>query len=133
MQWNESYATGISELDQQHKTLFKAVAAMAAAVATDDGASEYLRLFVFLDRYCRDHFAFEEGCMARHRCPSAEINKQQHTGLVQMLAEHRRLHAAHGYDSHDALVFVTALQHWLRSHIGGVDRKLRHCVKPPPS
>lgn len=40
VQWNESCAAGIPHLDQQHQTLFKAVAAMAAAVTTDEGASE---------------------------------------------------------------------------------------------
>lgn len=133
MEWNASYATGFPHLDQQHKTLFKAVGAMAAVVETEDAASEYLRLLGFLDRYCRDHFADEEGCMARHACPTAKTNKQQHQGLLQMLAEHRRLHAAHGYDPHDAQLLVSAMQHWLHSHLGGVDRELRHCVRQPPS
>ncbi|MHB8839410.1 MAG: bacteriohemerythrin, partial [Gemmatimonadaceae bacterium] len=69
MQWNESYATGIPQIDDQHKSLFKAVAALATAVERGDGASEYLRLVSFLDRYCREHFSFEEGCMERCRCP----------------------------------------------------------------
>ncbi|MBA4072377.1 MAG: hypothetical protein C0497_11155 [Gemmatimonas sp.] len=71
--------------------------------------------------------------MARHRCPSAHKNKQQHLGLLQRLAEHRRFHAAHGYDPHDTQILVNALQPWLHSHIGGVDRELRRCVKLPPS
>lgn len=133
MQWNESYATGFPHLDQQHQTLFKAVAAMAAAVASEEGASEYVRLLGFLDRYARDHFADEEGCMARHRCPSALRNKAQHAGLLEMIAQHRRFQAAHGYDAHDAQLLVDAMRHWLHSHIGGVDRELRHCAKPPKS
>jgi len=133
MQWNESYATGIPHLDQQHQTLFKAVGAMAAAVSADDGAAEYLRLLGFLDRYCRDHFADEEGCMARYCCPSAQKNKQQHEGLLQLLAQHRRVHAAHGYDAQDAQLLVDAMRHWLHSHIRSVDCKLRHCLKPPPT
>jgi len=84
-----------------------------------------------IDRYCREHFTFEERCMERHRCPSALANKQQHEGLLQLLGEHRRLHARHGYDPHDAQILVHALQHWLRTHIGRVDRELRQCVKPP--
>ncbi|MBI5601246.1 MAG: hemerythrin domain-containing protein, partial [Gemmatimonadetes bacterium] len=129
MYWNESYATGIPHLDRQHQTLFKAVAAMASAVATEDGASEYLRLLGFLDGYCRDHFADEEECMARYHCPTALKNKEQHQGLLAMLVEHRRFHAAHGYDAHDAQLLVHSLQHWLHSHLGGVDRALRHCLK----
>lgn len=38
-----------------------------------------------------------------------------------------------GYDAHDALLLVNAMQHWLRSHLGVVDRELQHCVKPPLS
>lgn len=129
MQWNESYATGIPHLDQQHQALFKAVAAMAAALATDDGASEFERLLEFLSRYCREHFADEEGCMERYRCPSANKNKQQHEGLLRMLAEHQRFLSAHGYDPHDAQMLVTSMEHWLHSHLRGVDRELRHCVK----
>ncbi len=133
MEWNESYATGFPHLDQQHQTLFKAVASMATAVAGEDGAGEYRRLLSFLDRFCRDHFADEEGCMARHRCSSAHENKRQHAGLLEMIAQHRRFHAAHGYDPHDAQLLVDALQHWLHSHIGGVDRELRRCVRSPLS
>lgn len=131
MQWNESYATGVPQLDQQHQTLFEAVAAMADAVASDDGAAEYARLLTFLVRYTKDHFAFEERCMAQHQCPAAELNKLQHAGLSQMIEDHRRFHALHGYDPHDAQLLVNALHHWLRHHIGRVDRELRHCVKRP--
>jgi hemerythrin len=133
MEWSESYATGFPEIDLHHQTLFKAVAAMTTAVASADGADEYLRLLKFLDRYCRDHFTFEEGCMERHRCAAFEANKAQHEGLLQMLVRHRQWHRAHGYDPHDATILVHTLQHWLRSHIATVDRNLRHCLKSTPS
>jgi hemerythrin-like metal-binding protein len=129
MQWNESYATGFPQIDQQHRTLFKAVAELDAAIQGNNGAAEYRRLLAFLDRYCKDHFNLEERCMASHRCPTAEVNKVQHQGLLQMLADYQRLYAAHGYDVHDAQLLVAALQHWLRNHIGRVDRELRHCVR----
>jgi hemerythrin len=128
MEWNESYATGVPQIDQQHQTLFKAVAAMADAVASPDGSAEYARLLTFLVQFCKDHFAIEERCMTQHKCLVAETNKRQHAGLTQMLAEHRRFFAAHGYDQHDAQLLVNALEHWLRNHIGRVDRELRHCV-----
>ncbi|MBM3907504.1 MAG: bacteriohemerythrin [Gemmatimonadetes bacterium] len=128
MEWNESYATGVPQLDQQHQTLFKAVAALADAVDSPDGAAEYARLLVFLVHYCKDHFSIEERCMAQHRCPTAATNKAQHAGLIEMLGEHQRYFAANGYDQRDAQLLVTTLQHWLRSHIGRVDLELRRCV-----
>lgn len=131
MQWNDSYATGVPQVDAQHKTLFKAVGAMSDAIGADDGAAEYLRLLGFLDRYCRDHFAFEEQCMDRHRCSAAQANREQHAGLLQLIAEHRQFHAHHGYDAHDASILVHSLQAWLRNHIGRVDRELRFCVGRP--
>lgn len=133
MQWNESYTTGVPRLDQHHRRLFKVVTAMSKVVASDDGASEFLRLLGFLDHYCRNHFGDEEGCMLRYRCPAAHRNKQQHEGLLQLLAKHRRYYTANGYDPDDALVLTNSMKHWLHSHICGVDRQLCHCVKPPIS
>ncbi|HEY3286217.1 MAG TPA: hemerythrin family protein [Gemmatimonadaceae bacterium] len=133
MQWNDSFATGVPQIDDQHKSLFRAVAALSAAIEQHEGSTEYLRLLGYLDRYCRDHFVFEEGCMERHRCPAAQVNKQQHAGLLQLLGEHRRFHAQHGYDQHDAQLLLTSLQHWLLNHIVRVDRTLRLCVKSSSS
>ena len=131
MEWSETYATGIPQIDQQHQALFKATSALADAVASPDGAAEYARVLVFLMQYCKDHFVFEERCMAQHQCPTAATNKAQHAGLMEMLGEHQRHLSAQGYDQRDAQILVTTLQHWLRNHIGRVDRELRHCITRP--
>ncbi|MBI2407486.1 MAG: bacteriohemerythrin [Gemmatimonadetes bacterium] len=128
MQWDELYATGFAQIDQQHQTIFKSVGDLRRAIESDDGAAAYAQALAFLDRYSRDHFGLEERCMAKHRCPAAQVNKAQHEAMTQLLAEHRRLHTAHGYDNHDAHILVNALEHWLHNHICRVDRQLRHCV-----
>ncbi len=128
MEWDSSYATGIARIDEQHQALFRTVGEIRTAIASASAAGAYAQLLSFLDRYCRDHFSYEERCMLQHRCPTAQTNKAQHAALIEMLTEHRRWHATHGYDAHDAQIMVDALEHWLHNHICRVDLPLKHCV-----
>ncbi len=61
--WNESFETGIEEIDAQHKHLFEVINRLAAcfkAGRAETGARESLD---FLNEYTKEHFYAEEEFM----------------------------------------------------------------------
>lgn len=127
--WDESYCTGVRQIDEQHQKLFRFVDALDRMV--DDGiesGAEVDHLMVFLGAYVRTHFAYEEPCMARYRCPTAGANKKAHR---EFLAFYDGIHEEYR-SSGGSLGLVRRLRdkmdEWLVEHICRIDAGLRTCV-----
>jgi hemerythrin len=129
MKWSETYATGIAEIDEQHKTIFNMTGDFRAALDEGQGEGSYGLLLEFLERYCRGHFDFEERCMEEYRCPAAQQNKDAHVRFDGVLAGFRQRYAASGYRLADARELLDVVEQWLSNHICGVDIHLKNCVK----
>ena len=128
MKWSEDYATGIEQIDQDHKMIFQMCEDFCSALDDGSGADVYSVMLDNLTLYCRGHFGFEEDCMAKHRCPMAETNKTAHKKLTHILSGFRQRYAKHGYDRAEARLLVDTTNQWLQSHICDVDIHLKHCV-----
>lgn len=128
MKWSESYATGISRIDDQHKMLFVMAEDFRAALDESRGERVYAGLLQSLELYVVTHFAYEEGCMARYVCPVAADNKAAHLRFMTILQEFNARHAARGFDPVDARDLVDTLEGWLANHICRIDVKLRPWV-----
>lgn len=128
MKWSEDYATGVSRVDEQHRMLFSSVGDFREALGEGAGSRTHGMLLGFLEQYARGHFAYEEGCMEKHRCPVAQQDKNEHAALTHTLGEVRARFAAHGYDADEALSLLDTLDRWLESHICRVDIRLKRCV-----
>lgn len=75
------------------------------------------------------HFAFEEQCMVRYRCPFAETNMAAHAYFMKTLDDLRAEYEANGASSHLVVRVEQELAQWLAGHIKGIDVKLAPCVK----
>jgi hemerythrin len=133
MDWSEDFATGIAQVDIQHKMLFTLTGDFRAALDEGRGRGVYGALLDSLDLYVAMHFGFEEGCMARLICPVATINAMAHTKFLERLRAVRGQYAERGFDPVDARALVDFIDDWLVAHIIRVDTRLREVVPNDPA
>ena len=129
MRWSDEYATGIERIDDQHKMIFQMSEDFRAALDEGHGERVYEDLLQSLERYVRNHFGFEEGCMERCRCPVAEGNKKAHTSFIEFLAGFKQRYGTRGFDRTDARGLVDGIDDWLANHIARIDVQLRGLVE----
>lgn len=119
--WSNDLATGVPEIDDQHKEIFNRFDRLFAACSEGRGKDEVLQLIVFLDDYIKEHFTAEEKLQIRNAYPDYASHKAQHTRFI---AEVHRLAAAFRDEGATLpLVIMTnkTLSSWLVQHISKID------------
>jgi hemerythrin len=127
--WNEQrMATGVKEVDDQHKALIHHFNEFHEAMAHGKGQATAISLLTFLADYTESHFKCEEDCMRRYRCPAAAANLAAHNALRQQIAGLR------GHIKDDKLTIMDlvkveqTLGAWIQDHICTIDVQLRGCT-----
>lgn len=128
MKWKEAYATGVPEVDKQHKALFAFSEEFRDVLDHGFGEKSYDLFLEFLSAYADAHFNHEERCMLDHVCPVADRNCAEHASFRRLIAREEEAHAEHGFARHRALKLLDDIDHWLDSHICRIDVRLRDCV-----
>jgi hemerythrin len=120
--WDPKLETGITEIDEQHRLLFRKADAVLEAVAAGTGASEVKRALQFLADYAALHFETEERYMRAAGFPEADAHAEIHGRINRRLMEVAADFHARG--ASPALVAdVDALMRgWLTMHIAEKDR-----------
>ena len=119
--WSDDLATGVMEIDDQHKEIFVRFDRLFTACRDGRGKEEVLQLIVFLEEYIKEHFAAEEKLQRRHAYPDYASHKSQH---ARFIAEVARLAAAFKDEGATLpLVIMTnqTLASWLVQHIAKTD------------
>ena len=125
MKWSDAFATGIQQIDDQHKMIFRMAEDYRAALDEGNGEGVYGNLLESLDLYVRTHFGYEEACMARFVCPAAKVNAEAHAKFVEALSRFKETYAGKGFDPTEARNLVDTIDLWLVNHIGRVDSQLK--------
>jgi hemerythrin len=122
--WDPALETGLVEIDDQHRLIFKKAGATLDAVAAGGGAGEVQRALRFLVDYAALHFRTEERYMALSNYPHAALHSEDHERLTHRLVELSAAYQADGATG--ALVgdLVALISGWLTDHILGADRLL---------
>jgi hemerythrin len=126
--WDEKYATGVPEVDEQHRKLFGMLDDLERRLTRSEPPNRMADLLEKFKKYTVDHFAWEEVCMDRTGCSTACVNKMAHQRFLRML---NRALADHTTNPDSREVFVALHQEgetWLKEHICAIDVKLRNHV-----
>ncbi|MDI3280784.1 MAG: bacteriohemerythrin, partial [Bacillota bacterium] len=83
MKWTEDLATGVTQIDDQHKELIERVNQLLAACSEGRGKEEVGRTLNFLSDYIVFHFGTEEKYMTQYDYPGYNSHKAQHTGFIK--------------------------------------------------
>lgn len=122
--WNETLATGNTEIDNQHKELFARFASLLTACNNRKGKEEVLPLLAFLGDYVRTHFGMEERLQQEHAYPHYREHKEQHEGFIRDLHNLERQLRDDGSTLSLLVQTNQTMANWLINHINIVDRQL---------
>ena len=128
MAWNEDFATGIDEIDMQHKLLFDHTDMFRDVLSEGVGEKTYWSFLEFLQTFVQVHFGYEEQCMFAHRCPCAGKNKKEHALFSKFIRDQVADYERDGFDRQKANRLLSHVDQWLQNHIVGIDMTFRDCA-----
>lgn len=114
-EWNDTYATGIVMIDEQHRELFRRVGTLFDAIRSGQDTDQVPRMLEFLTDYTRDHFRDEEQLMAAHGYQFLALHRAEHQALVHQLADW--IAGGAGEDLRLTMELACILNQWLSGHI----------------
>jgi hemerythrin len=120
--WTPKLAVGVPVIDEQHRELFRRIAALLAAMSAGRGRAHLVDTLEFLDAYVLEHFSAETALMRESGYPLLQWHLGAHAHFV---AELRKLWLEVDRDELAARTVVRAgglLCDWLREHIATADR-----------
>ena len=120
VQWTPSLETGISLIDDQHRTLCSLINALHRAMREHESDNVLEKLLVELKNYTVTHFSTEEQIFTHSTYPSTREHVEIHKKFVSRIQEFSDdLTSGRAKVSMDLLSF---LKDWLLKHIQGTDQ-----------
>lgn len=129
IEWTEDLATGVSEIDNQHKELFKRINNMLEACNQGRGKEEVGRVIKFLEDYVVTHFTTEESYMTKHGYPEYPVHKAAHSLFIENFSGLKRKFETEGVGVHIVILTNSLVVDWLINHIRKVDKALGGFLK----
>lgn len=87
LKWREIYATGVEEMDNQHKQLIKLVNSMYLVVRDQQELEDLDGVLEEMGNYAESHFNDEEQLLEQHGYDQLEQHKKSHGAYREKMAE----------------------------------------------
>ena len=126
--WQKSYETGYEPIDREHRLLVERLNVFGESLSTGTGKDQLFEMLAFLETYTQRHFAHEESCMAKFRCPTAKANLSAHQQFLTQVAKVRAHMESNGASTAVAISLHDGLCKWIRDHIMRIDAPLGKCI-----
>lgn len=124
IQWRDSLAIGVEEIDDQHKELLQRFNGLLSACEAGKGIEELKPLLTFLDDYVIEHFSNEERLQRKHGYPNYESHKKEHDSFIERVLVVKNEIDSEGVAVHHVMETNNMLLKWLLNHISKVDTEL---------
>jgi hemerythrin len=120
--WDPDCSLGIEAVDEDHRKLVELINELTVGLTSERPVRNPELTLEALARQAQNHFANEEWLMRQHYYPEMLKHKAEHAKLMGQV---QTLHAA-VRSGRMALSkeLVTFLEHWLISHMVGMDKSL---------
>lgn len=129
IQWRESYAIGIKEIDDQHKKLFEAIDKLFTACTNGKGKDEVGNTLNFLEDYTKIHFTDEQQLHIKYNYPDRLTHKNVHENFLKTFEGLKKQFDEEGA----SVLFISTVNKtvldWLVKHIGSMDKAFATFVK----
>jgi hemerythrin len=125
--WDDSYATGVAEIDEQHMILVHTLNQASEKLAIDGSVEQLAQITQDLLSYALYHFETEEDLMQEYgyevaSAPDAESHLKQHRSFsAKVVSVRDGLKSGTPISPSELLDF---LNNWLVNHILNTDQKL---------
>jgi len=128
-EWSENLATGIVDIDNQHKEIFKQLNVLLDAMDKGKGKEEVGQVLAFLEKYIATHFRDEERYMREREYDGLSLQRAEHSQFIKDFYRLKSVLLKSG-DTLDVVVKVEqALGNWLMNHIKIEDKKMAVALK----
>ncbi|WP_224982205.1 bacteriohemerythrin [Geomonas agri] len=121
IEWTSDLAIGVTEIDEQHKEIFRRFDRLLTACNEGKGNEEVLKLLVFLEDYVKEHFAAEEKLQKGSDYPDYPAHKAQHVAFINDVDKLTRSFRDEGATLPLVIQTNRTLANWLIQHIKKVD------------
>jgi hemerythrin len=129
LQWDKRLETGITQIDDQHKEIFKRIADFGLALLNGKEKAELIKLIGFLESYAAEHFDAEEKVMRDIHHPEFIKHLEEHNQFRDMCKELASEYRNKGVDQYLALQTEKKLIKWWENHILKSDMSFTPHVK----
>jgi hemerythrin len=125
--WNDSFVTGVTEMDDQHMILVDLLNTAARRLSDNNNGGAVTQIVLDLLSYAIYHFETEEQLMeqyayAKAAPEAAARHLEQHRGFsAKVVAAHEGLKTGEAIQADELVGFI---HDWLINHILGTDRAL---------
>jgi hemerythrin len=113
--WDESFETGITKIDIQHKVIVKILNELYDAVIHNKEEEKMGQIINELVQYTVYHFEEEEKLFERYGFPHKEEHKKEHQKFIEKINDAVKLLETDS--TIVALDLITFLKDWLTEHI----------------
>ncbi len=120
--WGEHLATGIEEIDEQHRELFRRLNAFFDACDAGKEKKELVGMLRFLDDYVVIHFRAEERLQELYGFSERARHREYHQGFIRRLTELKRRFLLEGPAPSLVKEINRTVVGWLLDHIAEKDR-----------
>jgi hemerythrin len=120
--WDDSFLTGIGEIDEQHRRLVALIDEFYDRMQTTTPQAGLVRLLRGVLEYTRTHFETEERWMRQYSYPGLAAQLAQHARFVEK-AQNVTDRFVRG-ELVLSLELTGFLRDWLSQHILGMDREM---------
>ncbi len=129
IEWTEELATGSSEIDRQHKEIFKRINNLLEACHVGKGRDQACEMLKFLDEYVVSHFGDEEQYMIKNNYPGYAEHKAKHVEFIKNYIIVKKQVETEGPCLNTVITTNRLVVDWLRHHIRKVDTQLGSFLK----
>jgi len=124
--WSDRLATGVRQIDLEHRELFANTAALGEAMRQGH-LPRALDILAYLETYAARHFEAEERHMQAAAYPQMASHRSAHRAFAAELARRRAEYQAHGSRAAAMVELHDWLRDWLKAHVAGEDAEMaRH-------
>ena len=127
--WGEHLATGITEVDDQHRELLRRLNEFLDACDAGKGKEELIGMLQFLDEYVVIHFSTEERLQKLNDYPDRVRHREYHRGFIRQLTDMKRRFLLEGPTPALVKEINRTLVGWLLDHIAIKDRAFAPFIK----
>lgn len=128
--WNPDFATGLEEVDAQHRGMVELIGGLSARIERADLDPDTLApMFTDLQRYAEEHFLTEAKILAEFSVDARHVDqhRNEHTYFLGQIEDMiQRFSSRSGAT---ALQLLDFLIHWLTYHLLGTDQSMARQVK----
>jgi hemerythrin len=122
--WLPQYEVNVSDIDMQHRELFRMMNELLDATWDGKGKDFIKEALKFMAKYTVDHFATEEAYMRQHTFPGYIEHKQAHDTLTAQVVDFVKTCEEKGVTTETLVAVVLGLGNWTKEHIRGMDQEL---------